>query len=135
MRYGRFTKAHGEAIRQLQMLKGVQPFVFVLLTNARKNGITATETAKYIEECLTSNRCAPGLRSLIAMVENRVIMLEAVDFIAKNYHEQKCEEFIAMIENVHKRNENKVYTNVMLQHAAEVYERAKQKQKEEIEKL
>lgn len=135
MRYGRFTRACREAIQQVLLLKGIQPFVFVLLTHAKNNGITATATAEYITECLTSNRCAPGLRSLIEVVENRVIMLEAVDFVAENYHEQKCEELMLMIENIFKRNGNKMYTNVMLQHAAEVYEQVKQKQKEEIEEI
>ena len=133
MRYGRFTKACKEAIQQLQLLKGVQPFVFILLTHTRRNGITTTATAEYIEQCLISNRCAPGLRTLIEVVENRVVMLEAVDFISESYHEQKCNELLMMIEGIHKRNGNKMYTNMMLQHAAEVYEQVKQKQSEEIQ--
>ena len=135
MRYDCFTKMCREDIEQLQLLKGVQPFVFVLLTHTKKNGITTAATAEYIKECLTSNRCSPGLRSLMEVVENRVIMLEAVDFIAENYHEQKCNELLMMVENIHKRNGNKVYTNVMLQHAAEVYEQVKQKQREEIQAI
>ena len=132
MRYGRFTKECKEAIQQLQLLKGVQPFVFVLLTHTKKNGITTTATAEYIEQCLTSNRCAPGLRTLMGVVENRMVMLEAVDFISEDYHEQKCIELLMMIEKIHKAN-NKMYTNVMLQHAAEVYERVKQDQRKEIQ--
>ena len=132
MRYGRFTKACKEAIEQLQLLKGIQPFVFILLTHTKKNGMTTTATAQYIEQCLTSNRCAPGLRTLIEVVENRVVMLEAVDFISENYHEQKCIELLTMIEKIHKSN-NRMYTDSMLQHAAGVYEQAKQKQREEIQ--
>ena len=133
MRYGRFTKACKEAIQQLQLLKGVQPFVFILLTHAKKNGITSTATSEYIEQCLTSNRCSPGLRTLIEVAENRVIMLEAVDCIAENYREQKCIELLTMIEKIHKRNGNKAYTNIMLKHAAEVYQRVKHQQSEEIQ--
>ena len=44
-------------------------------------------------------------------------MLEAVDYITENYHQQKCNELVMMI---HKRNGDKVYTNAMLKHAAEV---------------
>ena len=132
MRYGRFTKACKEAIQQLQLLKGIQPFVFVLLTHAKKNGITTTATAEYIEQCLSSNRCAPGLRTLIEVAENRVVMLEAVDFISEEYHEQKCLELLMMIEKIHKVN-NRMYNNSMLKYAAEVYGKVKQKQREEIQ--
>ena len=135
MRYGRFTKACKEGIQQLQQLKGVQPFVFILLTNSKKNGITTTATDKYIEQCLTSNRCAPGLRTLMEIVEKRVVMLEAVDFISESYHEEKCNEFLMMIEKVHQRNGNRMYTTVMFQHAAKVYEQVKQKQREEIQAI
>lgn len=37
MRFGRFTKACKEAIEQLQLLTGVLPFVFILLTHAKRN--------------------------------------------------------------------------------------------------
>ena len=47
-------------------------------------------------------------------------MLEAVDFISESYHEEKCNEFLMMIEKVHQRNGNKMYTTVMLQQAAKV---------------
>ena len=60
-------------------------------------------------------------------------MLEAVDHIAENYHEQKCNELLTMIQNIHKRNGNKAYTNIMLKHAAEVYQQVKHQQSEEIQ--
>ena len=92
MSYGRFTKACREGIQQLQQLKGIQPFVFILLTHAKRNGVTTTATAEYIEQCLTSHCCAPGLRTIMEIVGNRVIMLEAVDFISRSYHQQKSDD-------------------------------------------
>ena len=77
--------------------------------------------AKCIEQYLTFNRFSPGLRTLIEIAENRVIMLEAVDHIAENYHEQKCNKLLTMIQNIHKRNGNKAYTNAMLKHATKVH--------------
>ena len=103
-----------------------------MLTHTKKNGIATTATTEYIEQCLTSDRCAQGLKTLIEVVENRVVMLEAVDFISEDYHEQKCIELLMMIEKIHKAN-NRMYTNGMLQHAAEVYEQVKQQQREEIQ--
>ena len=135
MRYGRFTKSCKEAIQQLQLLTGVVPFVFILLTHAKRKGVTTAETAEYIEQCLTSNHCALVLRTLMEDVENRVIMLEAVDHIAENYHQQKCNELLMMVEKIHKRNRDKVYTNAMLKHAAEVYEYVKHQQREEIQAI
>ena len=133
IRYGRFTKACEEALQQLQLLTGVLPFVFILMTHAKKQGVTTTATAECIEQFLTSSRCAPGFRTLIELVENRVIMLEAVDHVAENYHQQKCNELLMMVEKIYKRNGNKVYTNSMLQYAAQVYEIVKGQQKEEIQ--
>ena len=134
MNYGRFTKAWKEGIQQLlQLNKDIQPFIFLLLTNTRRNGITTAATAEYIEQCLASDRCAQGFRDLMKMIEKRVVMLEAVDFISESYHEEKCSELLMMIEKVHKRNGNKVYTNIRVQHIAEIYEQEKQKQKQGIQ--
>ena len=60
IRYGRFTKACQEALQQLQLLKGVLPFLFILLTHAKNKGVTTAATAEHIEQFLTSGRCAPG---------------------------------------------------------------------------
>ena len=133
--YGHFTKVCEEALQQLQLLTGVLPFVFVIMTHAKRNGVTTTATAEFIEQFLTSSRCSPGFRTLIELVENRVIMLEAVDHIAENYYQQKCNELLMMVEKIHKRNENKVYTDRMLQYAAEVYETVKRQQKEETQAI
>ena len=111
----------------------MQPFVFILLTHAKKNGVTTMATAEYIEQRLMSNCCSLAFRILIEVVENRVIMLEAVDHIAEYYREQKCNELLTMIENIHKRNGNKAYSNVMLKHTVEVYQRVKHQASEEIQ--
>ena len=132
---GRYTTSCEEAIKQLLLFKGVQPFVFVLLTHAENEGINKDATKNYIEECLSSPDCPPGFRHLMEMVENRVIMLESIGFIASDYHEQKCQELVSMIENVLIINDNRMYTNVMLQHAALVYEKAKFQQEAEIQEI
>ena len=67
------------------------------------------------------------------IVEKRVVMLEAVDFISESYHEEKCNELLMMIEKVHQRNGNKMYTTVMFQHVAKIYEQVKQKQRKKIQ--
>ena len=129
---GRYTTSCEEAIKQLLLFKGVQPFMFVL-THAENEGIDKATTKTYIEECLSSPDCPPGFRNLMDMVGNRVIMLESVGFVANNYRDQKSQELIAMVENVFTLNENRMYTNIMLEHTAQVYEKAKLQQETEIQ--
>ena len=131
---GRYTTSCEEAVKQLLLFKGVQPFVFVLLTHVENDGINKATTEKYIKECLSSPDCPPGFRNLMDMVENRVIMLESVAFVADNYREQKRQELMAMVEHVFKINESRIYTNVLLQHTAEVYKKAKLQQETEMQK-
>ena len=130
---GRYTTSCEETIKQLLLFKGVQPFMFVLLTHAENEGINKTTTDKYIEECLSFPDCPPGFQNLMDMVENRVVMLESVAFVANGYHKQKCEELIMMVENVFKINDNRVYTNVLLEHTAEVHKKAKLQQEKEVQ--
>ena len=56
-------------------------------------------------------------------------MLEAVDYIAENNHQQKCNKLVIMI---HKRNGDKVYTNAMLDMLLRC---VKQQQREEVEAI
>ena len=132
---GRYIESCEEAIKQLLRFKGMQPFLFVLVTHAENEGIDKIATEKYIEKCLSSTDCPPGFRNLVEVVKNRVIMLESVGFVAHNYREQKCRELVAMIENVNLINDNRMYTNGMLQLAALVYEKAKFQQETEIQEI
>ena len=129
---GRYTDSCEEAIEQLLLFTGIQPFMFVLLTHAENLGENEVTTKEYIEECLSSPDCPTGFRDLMKMVENRVIMLETVKFIASDYREQKSKELIVMIDSLLETNENKIYSNSMLQLAAQVHEVAKQCQDAKI---
>ena len=132
MNNNRYTEQCEKAIKHLQLFKGLKPFLFVLLTHANNEGVTKAATDEYIQQTLSHPRCPGGLKNLIELVKNRVIMLESVNTNAENYHAQKSKEFIMMIEDIHKSNAYKIYTNSMLQRAAQVYERAKLQQKAEI---
>ena len=128
----RFTENCEKAVERILFFKGVAPFVFVLLTHAKKNGITKAATNKYIKDTLSSSLCAPGLKNLMQLVDNRVVMVESVDAMGEEYQKQKSKEFVTMIENIFKNNGNKTYINDMLFSAARLYETvAKSKQGEE----
>ena len=132
MTSNRYTPQCEKAIQQLLRLKGLQPFVFVILTHAKKKGVTKVETDEYIQQTLSDHRCPSGLKNLLEMVENRVIMLESVDCTTENYYEQKVKEFMELVETLDKSNGHKVYVNSMLHYTAQVYEKVKLQQKTEI---
>ena len=133
MNYNRFTTTCEKVLEQIFHFKGMQPYLFVLLTQTDNEGITKVATDKHIEECLLSPRCPQGLKNLMQHVSNRVIMVETVGFVEKNYQKQKSQELITMVESVFKSNENKLYTNLMLRLAANAYELARNHQAEEIQ--
>ena len=132
MNNNRYTEHCENAIKDLQLFKGLEPFLFVLLTHANNEGVTKAATDEYIQQTLSNPRCPGGLKNIMKLVKNRVIMLELVNTSAENYHAQKSKEFITMIEDIHKSNAYKIYTNTILQYAAQVYEKVKLQQQAEI---
>ena len=132
MNNNRYTSQCEKAIQQLHRFKGLQPFMFVILTHAKNKGITKVETDEYIQQTLSNHRCPSGLKNLLEMFENRVIMLESIECNTEDYYKQKVEEFMELVETLHKSNGYKVYVNSMLHYTAQVYEKAKLQQKTEI---
>ena len=131
MKNNRYTEECEKAIEQLLHFRGLQPFIFVLLTYAKNIGVTKAKTDEYIQQTLSDERCPPGFKSLMQLVNNHVIMLDSVN-TAEYYHEQKCDELMVMMENIKKANGYKIYTNSMFLHANQMYEKAKLQQLTEI---
>ena len=122
MEYHRFTEQSEKAIQQILKLKGIHPFMFVLLTHAEDDGATKAAADELIQQDLSDPLCPPGLKDLMQLVDNRVVMLESVGTTPESYQLQKREEFITMIDTIHKSNGFKTYTHVILHFAAQVYE-------------
>ena len=122
MDYNRYTEQSEKAIQQLLKFKDIQQFLFVLLTHAEDDGKTKAATDELIQQVVSDPHCPSGLKDLMHLVDNRVIMLESVVTTAESYQLQKREEFITMIDTIHKSNGSKAYTNVILHRAAQVYE-------------
>ena len=131
MRNDRYTEQYEKGIQELQLFKGLEPFVFVLLTHANNEGVTKASTDEYIQQTLSNSHCPKGFKNLMKLVKNRVIMLESTNTV-EHYRAHKNKEFITMIENIHKSNAYKICTNSMLQHTAQVYEKVKLEQLVEI---
>ena len=134
MNYNRYTTTCEEALKQLAPLKGMQSYLFVLLTQTEDEGVTKEATDLYVRECLSSPRCPNGLKDLIQKVDGRVIMVESKIQVKDNYHDKKSKELIEMVESIFKNNNNEVYTNSMLRLVAQAYEIARQHQAKEDEK-
>ena len=131
----RYTTQCKDAIEQILRFEGLQPYLFVLLTNAKGNGLTKVETDKYIQKTLSDKRCAPGFKDLMQLVENRVIMLECNPTEeTENYFVKKREEFITMINKMHQNLECN-YTNNILLHTAQLYEKVRLQQNVKIQKI
>ena len=121
MNNSRYTADYEKAVYQLLHFKGLKPFLFVLLTHAEDVGITKAGADDYIKTTLSHPRCPPSLKTLMKLVENRVIMVESIN-PTEEYRIQKCEEFIAMINSIHTSNNYQIYTDAVLQQAAQIYE-------------
>ena len=134
MNCNRYTTACDEALKQLSLFKGMQSYLFVLLTQTEDEGVTKEATDQYVRECLLSSRCPNGLKNLMQKVDGRVIMVESIAHVKEDYHDQKGKELMEMVESIFKKNNNKVYTNLMLRWVAQAYEIARQHQTEEVEK-
>ena len=128
----RYTTQCKDAIQQIARFEGLQPYLFVLLTNAKNNGFTKVETDEYIQKTLSNKRCPPDFKDLMQLVDNRVIMLESGQYTPENIFAQKREEFIMMIKKMHKTNKYKVYTNPVLQRVAQVFEKTNLQQQIKI---
>ena len=122
MKYERFTEQTENAFQQILKLEGVHPFMFVLFTHAEDDGVTKAATDELIQQDLSDSQCPSGFKKLMQLVNNRVIMLESVGTTPESYQLQKREEFITMIDVIHKSNGCKTYSNVILQHVAQAYE-------------
>ena len=134
MNCNRYTTACDEALKQLSLLKGMQSYLFVLLTQTEDEGVTKEATDQYVRECLSSSRCPNGLKNLMQKVDGRVIMVESIAHVKEDYHDQKSKELMEMVESIFRKNKNEVYNNLMLRLAAQAYEIARQHQAEEVEK-
>ena len=112
----------------------MQSYLFVLLTQTEDEGVTKEATDQYVRECLLSSRCPNDLKNLMQKVDGRVIMVESIAHVKEDYHDQKSKELMEMVESIFKKNNNKVYTNLMSRWVAQAYEIARQHQTEEVEK-
>ena len=107
-----FNKLYEKVFTHVQLLH-LKSFLFILFTHAKGVGVTKAEADEYIQQVLRNPKCPQGLRNILRLVENRVIMVESFN-TTKEYCVQKSKEFMAMIKHIHQSNGYKVCNDVLI---------------------
>jgi len=131
---GRFTGAEATMLKELEHFGELWPYIFILFTKA--SSLAADDgTQRYkVQEFLQNPRCPDSLKLLMRRVDGRYIMLESIKPMSGNYYEDKCYELIRMVEGIFSKT-GKVYTNVLFDHALQLYEKAKKDEMDKEEAL
>ena len=124
MDHSRYNELCHKGIQQLLRFEGIEPFLFVLLTHADNEGATKAKADEYIQETLSDPDCPLGLKDLMHRAQRRVIMVESLNK-EENYHAQKCEELMTMVEDILRSNHYEVYTNDLLRETAIAYQQVR----------
>ena len=124
------------AINRLLQCKGLQPFTFILCTNAEQNDVSGVDAKRYIEQRLLKNQLyLDCFKNLVEFVDFRAIILESRDpACTENYQEEKAKEFIEMIEMISK-NGYKKYMNSYMHFAARAYKDAQEDKTRQLNKV
>ncbi|XP_065888141.1 uncharacterized protein [Dysidea avara] len=126
----RFTGAEATMLREMENFGELWPYIFILFTRARQLGADDGTQRYQIKEFLRNPRCPDSLKVLMRRVNDRYIMLESVDSMGDDYHQIKCAELVGKVQQIFS-NTGKAYTNVLFDHALQLYEKAK---KDEMDK-
>ena len=126
----RFTGAEATVLKEMENFGELWPYIFVLFTKAKSQGDDDGTQRHQIRQYLQHSRCPNSLKLLMSRVNNRFIMLESVDHMGDSYYEIKCTELVEMVQKIF-ASTGKVYTNVLFDHALQLYEKAK---KDEMDK-
>ena len=124
------------AISQFLQCKGLQPFTFILWTNAEGTDVSSTDFKHYIQQHLLANPiCRDGVKHLVKFVGFRAIMVKSRGQIYTVRNEDnKAKEFIEMVEMI-SRNGCKKYTNSYLHCAATAYKDAQKYKVQQLNKV
>ena len=126
----RFTGAEATMLKEMENFGELWPYIFILFTRAKSLGADDGTQRYQIKEFLRNPRCPDSLKMLMSRVNNRYIMLESVDPMGDSYHQIKCAELIGKVQEIF-ASTGKVYSNVLFDHALQLYEKAK---KDEMDK-
>ena len=132
----RFDIATESVVNALDQLGTFWPHAFILYTHADDMGNNESEQRQQIFQWLSDPRCPDRLKWLLKNVQCRFVTVESRMRRRDNtYRQQKCREFLGMVEQVYNENHCQLYTNKLFMWAKEKYDQAKREKMEQEEKL
>lgn len=130
----RFDKGIASTLQELlSSFKDIIPYIFILFTKAGclENGKKQLQiTGKNeqvlrakIEEMLADSACPSQLTELLELTSKQYMTLEAICYNEKSdYHEIKCNELVALVNQIQRKNGEKVLTSPLMNAAKKIYE-------------
>ena len=129
----RFSNNQASVLREWQQLSDLWDYVFVVFSHAQALG-SSEDQQRRIHEFLDNGRCPQELKQLMDNVNDRFVLVESVADQSEEYYKTKSCEITDMLQKIWEKNK-KVYTNVMLQRALELYEDHKTKHEDDEKAL
>jgi len=132
----RFDIATESVVNALDQLGTFWPHAFILYTHADDMGSNESEQKQQIFQWLDNPRCPDRLKWLLQNVQYRFVTVESRMRRGDNaYQQQKCKEFLGMVEHVYNINHCQLYTNKLFKWAKEKYDQAKREKVKQEEML
>ena len=132
----RFNLATEGVVNALDQLGTFWPHAFVLYTHADDMGSTESEQKQQIYQWINNPRCPERLKWLLQQVQYRFMTVESrMRGNNQMYHQQKCKEFLDLVEQVYTLNNQHLYTNKLFKWAKEKYDQVRREKKRQEEEL
>ncbi|XP_065897163.1 uncharacterized protein [Dysidea avara] len=132
----RFDLSTESVVNALDQLGTFWPHAFILYTHADDMGSNESEQKQQIFQWLSNPRCPDRLKWLLEHVQYRFVTVESRMKRGDNaYRQQKCREFLGMVEHVYHENHCQLYTNKLFKWAKEKYDKARREKMEQEEML
>lgn len=133
---GRFSKDDECLLNEMKKLEINEPlsiwsYTFVLFTHGRSMGKTDIQANEKLRSWRNDSKCPPLFTELLHKVQNRYMIVESLMDERKDYHTQKCDQFVQFIEKIYADNNKACYTHRLFAWARSKYEEA---MKKEVEK-
>ena len=97
------TAAEAMALKEIELLRRLWPFMFVIFTGAKCCGANDQKQREVLISSLDSPNCPKYLQIVMERVNWRFMMLENLENSIE-YHNTKVEEFLAMVQNIYSAN-------------------------------
>ena len=103
----RITKEDTNLFEKLISMEEMLPYTFLILTHAKALGNTDKEQKEAIEKIIYSKENCPDiLRTVLKNINNRFMLLESIESMEPEYHYNKSQELIQILQEIADKNTN-----------------------------